>query len=296
VLLLRTLLITMTSLLWLATALASPYPLTLTDELGHTLTLTGEPQRVVSMLPSHTETVCALNGCVTLVGIDDFSAGIPNTGGLPTLGGGLFGFNLEAIVALEPDLVLVSEFGELAGALRQAGLTVYAGSPQTFEHAFAFFELIGQLVNRQEEAAQLATSVRAEVEAVAAAVAGRAPPTVYYELDATPFSVGPGSFIGTLIAKAGGRNIVPAELGDFPMLDPEFIVNANPEIIVLASHPHGESAVTIAARPGWATLTAVVEGAIIELTAEQVDLLNRPGPNLGAAVRLLASFFHPDAF
>lgn len=293
-LLFRTLLIT--TLLWLATALASPYPLTLTDELGYTLTLTGEPQRVVSMLPSHTETVCALNGCLTLVGIDGFSAGIPNAGDLPALGGGLFGFNLEAIVALEPDLVLVSEFGELAGALRQTGLTVYAGSPQSFEDAFAFFEIIGQLVNRQEEAAQLATSVRAEIAAVTAAVAGRTPPTVYYELDATPFSVGPGSFIGVLIAKAGGQNIVPAELGDFPMLDPESIVSADPDIIVLASHPHGESAATIAARPGWATLTAVVEGAIIELTSDQVNLINRPGPNLGAAVRLLASLFHPDAF
>ncbi|MBS3967762.1 MAG: ABC transporter substrate-binding protein [Truepera sp.] len=292
-LLFRTLLI---MALWLATALASSYPLTLTDEQGYTLTLTGEPQRVVSMLPSHTETVCALNGCLTLVGIDDFSAGIPNTSGLPTLGGGLFGFSLEAIVALEPDLVLVSEFGELAGALRQAGLTVYAGSPQRFEDAFTFFEIIGQLVNRQEEAAQLATSVRAEIAAVVAAVAGRTPPTVYYELDATPFSVGPGSFIGVLIAKAGGQNIVPAELGDFPMLDPEFVISADPEIIVLASAPYGESVATVAARPGWATLTAVVEGAIIELTSAQVDLINRPGPNLGAAVRLLASFFHPDAF
>jgi iron complex transport system substrate-binding protein len=80
------------------------------------------------------------------------------------------------------------------------------------------------------------------------------------------------------------------------MLDPEFIVSADPEIMVLASHPHGESAATIAARPGWPTLTAVVEGAIIELTSDQVNLINRPGPNLGAAVRLLASFFHPDAF
>lgn len=292
-LLFRTLLITA---LWLTTALASPFPLTLTDELGYTLTLTAEPQRLISMLPSHTETVCALNGCLTLVGIDDFSVGIPSTGDLPTLGGGLFGFNLEAIIALQPDLVLVAEFGELAGALRQAGLTVYAGSPQTFEDAFVFFELIGQLVNREAEAARLATSVRAEIEAVGALVADRAPPSVYYELDASPFSVGPGGFIGALIAKAGGRNIVPAELGDFPLLDPEFIVSADPEIIVLASHPHGESAVTVAARPGWATITAVVEGAVIELTSEQVDLINRPGPRLGEAVRLLASLFHPDAF
>lgn len=292
-LLFRTLLI---MALWLTTALASPFPLTLTDELGYTLTLTAEPQRLISMLPSHTETVCALNGCLTLVGIDDFSLDIPNTGGLPTLGGGLFGFNLEAIIALQPDLVLVSEFGELAGALRQAGLTVYAGSPQTFEEAFVFFELIGQLVNREAEAARLATSVRAEVEAVGALVADRTPPSVYYELDASPFSVGPGGFIGALIAKAGGRNIVPAELGDFPLLDPEFIVNADPEIIVLASYPHGESAVTVAARPGWATITAVVEGAVIELTREQVDLINRPGPRLGEAVRLLARLFHPDAF
>lgn len=281
-----------------ALAHATRYPLTVTDELGRSLALAAEPERIISMIPSHTETLCALDACQKLIGVDSFSDYPAEVLDLPRLGSGLTGMgdgpDLEAIVALEPDLVLVSEFGELAAQLEQAGLTVYAGSPQTLEDTYRFFEVLGELVNREAEAAVLAGRVQGEIAAVEVLTAGAEKPTVYYELDATPYSVGPQSFIGVLLEKAGGENIVDASLGEFPQLDPEYVVAADPEVIVLADAPYGESAESLAARSGWGSLRALATGRVYELSEAQANLAGRPGPRVAEVVRLFASFLHPD--
>ena len=287
--------------LWLfGLAFATTYPLTLTDELGREVTLQREPERVVSMLPSHTETLCALNACDKLIGVDTFSNYPEQVNVLPKLGGGLTGVeggpDVEAIVALEPDLVLVSEYGELAQLLEEAGLTVYSGSPQTVEETFAFFDVVGEMVDREAQAALLSGRVQGEIEAIAALTSRLPVKTVYYEIDPTPYSVGPESFIGVLLAKAGGETISPAELGDFPQLDPEFVVAADPEVIILSDAPAGESAATLAARPGWAELSALTSGQVYGLSDVQNDFVNRPGPRMADTVRLFASFLHPGLF
>lgn len=276
-------------------ALAAEYPLSLTDDLGRDITLQAEPMRIVAMLPSHTETLCAINVCDRIVGVDDYSNYPARVNDLPDLGG-LRDPNIEKIVALEPDLVLISEDGELAQTLAEFGLTVYAGSAQTYEEVFDKFKTIGKLVNRETEAAVLTGRVQGEIEQIEQLTANSAAPEVYFEIDATPYSVGPESFIGVLIRKAGGDNVVEEGMGDFPQLDPEFIVSADPEIIILADAPFGESSQTISSRPGWSTITAVEEERVYELTQEQVDILNRPGPRIVEAARLFASFFHPNLF
>jgi iron complex transport system substrate-binding protein len=277
---------------------ATDYPLTVTDEMNRTVTLQAEPQRIISMLPSHTETLCALGICDRLVGVDSFSNYPPEAEALPKLGGGLTGYDggpdVEGIVALEPDLVLVSEYGELAQLLEQAGLTVYAGSPQSYEDTFTFFEVLGQLTNREIEAALLTEKVKKEVEAVSSLVAGAESVSVYYEIDATPYSVGPNSFIGTLLSKAGGQTIVTEEQGDFPQLDPEFIISSDPEVIILSDAPSGESIETLQARPGWENLQAITNNKVFAMTDEQNDVANRPGPRLAEVVRFFAQLLHPD--
>lgn len=278
-----------------ALAVATDYPYTTTDRLGREVTLQAAPLRIVAMIPSHTETVCALAACKLLVGVDQFSNHPAETDDLPRLGNG-FEPDIEAIVALEPELVLVDQFSGLADTLSGLGLVVYAGTPQSFEETLDFFEELGRLLDREVEAALLGGRVRGEVESVAALTAGRKAPSVYFEVDATPYSVGPDSFIGFLIHRAGGANIVAAELGEFPQLDPELVVAADPEVIVLADAPFGESAEAVAARPGWAAIRAVTDRRVVELTAEQVDILSRPGPRLAEAVRLLAEIFHPELF
>ncbi len=277
---------------------ATTYPLMLTDKLNRTVTIEAEPVRIISMLPSHTETLCALEVCNKLVGVDDFSNYPEEVNGLPKLGGGLTGYqggpDVEAIVALEPDLVLVSEYGELAQLLEQAGLTVYAGSPTTYEDTFTYFDIIGEITNREIEAALLADNVQKEIEGIASLVASAEPVSVYYEIDATPYSIGPNSFIGVLLAKAGGQTIVTAEQGDFPQLDPEFIISSDPEAIILSDAPSGESIETLQARPGWENLQAITSNKVFAITKEQDDLINRPGPRIAEVVRLFAQMLHPD--
>jgi iron complex transport system substrate-binding protein len=282
----------------LSFAHATNYPFTITDEMNRTVTIEAEPKRIISMLPSHTETLCAIDTCNKLVGVDDFSNYPPEADALPKLGGGLTGYDggpdVEAIVALEPDLVLVSEYGELAQLLEQAGITVYAGSPQTYEDTFTFFDLLGQMTNHEIEAALLTENVQKEIDRIAALVSSAEPVRVYYEIDATPYSVGPNSFIGVLLSKAGGQTIVTAEQGDFPQLDPEFIISSNPDAIILSDAPSGESIETLQARPGWEGLQAITNNKVFAMTDEQNDVANRPGPRLAEVIRLFAQMLHPD--
>jgi iron complex transport system substrate-binding protein len=281
--------------LLLFSAAATSYPLTVTDDLGRQVVLESAPERVVTMMPSHTETVCALKACDLLVGVDKFSNFPAEVAGLPRLGSG-FSPNVEEIVALQPDLVLVDENSGVAQKLEGLGLTVYAGTGQTYEEVFDSFATLGLLLDRETEAAVLSGRVRGQVEAVAALTADLPRPTVFYELDPTPYSVGPDSFIGVLISKAGGRNVVTEDMGEFPQVDPEFVVASDPEVIVLADAPYGETAESVAARPGWSDVAAVLNGRIAELSSVQGDALSRPGPRIGEAVLILARIFHPDRF
>lgn len=264
-----------------------------TDDLGREVVLERPAERVVSMIPSHTETVCALDACDRLVGRDTFSNVPERVLELPDLGSA-FSANVEALVALEPDLVLTDEYSGLAEALEGLGIPVYAGTPQTVSETWEVMEEVATLLGRETRGAVVIGTAQGRLEALADRADSVPPVTVYFELDATPYSVGPSSFTGQLLSLAGAENIVPAELGDFPQLDPETILAADPEVILLADAPFGESAETLAERPGWSDLQALEEGRVVELTQEQVDLLNRAGPRLPEALELLIRLLHPE--
>jgi len=264
------------------------------DDLGREVALAAPPARVVSMLPSHTESVCALQACDLLVGLDRHSD-LAGLGDLPRLGDA-FAPDLEAIVALEPDLVLVDEYSGLHAPLEELGVTVYAGSPQTVDETYAYLADLGRLLGRETEAAVLLGRLRGELVAFAALLEGAERPTVFVELDATPYSAGPGSYLDELLALAGGANVVPASLGPFPQVDPEFVVLADPDVVLLLDAPFGVTAQDVARRPGWEGLRAVTSGRVVELSDDEVDALSRPGPRLGEAVRLLVRLLHPELF
>lgn len=264
-----------------------------TDDLDREVRLERPAERVVSMIPSHTETVCALSACDLLVGRDAFSNLPSEVLELPDLGSA-FSADLEALLALEPDLVLTDEYSGLAEALAPLGVPVYAGTPQTIEETWEVTREIGRLLGRETRADELIDAVRERLERQAERAREASPVRVYLELDATPYSVGPESFVGRLLTLAGADNVVPAELGEFPRLDPEWILTADPEAILLADAPYGESAATLAERPGWSDLRALRDGRVIELTQDQVDLLNRAGPRLAEALELLIDLLHPE--
>lgn len=272
-------------------ASATTYPYTVTDDLGETVTLATEPERIVTMIPSHSETLCAIDACDKLVGVDQYSNYPASVTKLPKLGSA-FSPNLEAIVALGPDLVLADESSEVAASLRRAGIPVYAGTAQTFEETFEKFAVLGELVDRETEAALLTGRVEGAIEAIAERAESLTPSRFYYEIDATPYSVGPNSFIGTLLNKAGGENIVGPDLGDFPQLEPEFIVAADPEVIIVSERDAG----ALPDRPGWAGIDAVENGRVIATDQPLDDAISRPGPRLAEAVRFFAKALHPEVF
>ena len=280
------------ALLSASVAHATTYPLTVTDDLGRSVTLLHEPRRIVAMLPSHTETLFAIGAGGQLVGIDRYS-NFPqaDTDRLPKVGSG-YQPNIEAIVALKPDLVLADESGSsrLTEKLAQAGLTVYGGTAQTYSEVFEKITVLGRLTNHEAGATRLITRMKGDLNAVAARLAGVPKVSVYDEIDPTPYSVGPGSFIGVLLSKAGGSNIIPAGIGDFPRISPELVVKANPSVMI------GLSLKDAQARPGWNTLQAGTASRVFQPTPEENDALARPGPRLAVALLALAKFLHPERF
>ena len=275
-----------------STAAATTYPFTLTDDLGRTVTLKAEPKRVVSVLPSSTETLCAIGACERLVGVDEFSDFPARVTKLPKVGG-LYNPNIEAMVALKPDLVVVSKYGKLADSLTAAGLTVVAVNPETYEEVFSKTLVLGKLVNREAQAKALVVQMRRDIartEILARNAAHK--PTVYYEIDPTPYTAGPNSFIGVLLSKAGATNIIPASLGDFPKISPELVVTQNPQLIL------GPDLKAARARPGWSAIAAVKSGRVIAVPPGSTldTLLNRPGPRLPLALAALAKLVHPELF
>ena len=270
-------------------ALAFAFPLTLQDDLGRTVTLKAPPKRIVTMLPSVTETVCALGACDRIVATDDYSDWPESVKRLPKAGG-LYNPNPELIVSLKPDLVLVSKYGRLYETLERAGLTVYAVRTETYEDIFKTVRTLGRLLGLPAEAERLVAQIQKEVyQEEARAAKARSRPRVYYEIDPTPYTVGPESFIGVLISKARGVNIVPKELGLFPKISPEFVVEKDPAVIV-ATYPNALE--TIRSRPGWSRIQAVRTGRICVYTGGEASLLSRPGPRVAQALRLLVDCFH----
>jgi iron complex transport system substrate-binding protein len=255
--------------------------------LGRSVVVPTRPQRILCLLPSFTETVFALGAGEQVVGVDDYSDYPAATQHLPKLGG-LYDTQLERALALKPDLVLVSEASAVVASLSAGGAPVWAGSPRRFEDVYRVIEVTGKLVGRPREAAELLTRMRNEIAAVEASAHALPPVSVYYELDPTPYSVGPSSFIGVLLAKAGGLNIVPQALGDFPKLNPELVLSSNPSVII------GASLEDVARRPGWSALTAVKTRQVYQWSSSEAHLVSRPGPRLPEGLRALAQRLHPQ--
>jgi iron complex transport system substrate-binding protein len=276
-------------------------PITLTDGLGRMVSLPAPAQRVVSLAPSNTEILFAIGAGGQMVGRDMFSDYPPEAVTLPDIGGSMGEYNLEAILALQPDLVLAGGINppELIAALEQLGLTVYfLPNPLTLEEMYLNLETVGALTGRQAETAALVESLRERVAAVDRAIAGVTDrPTVYYELDATdpsrPYTAGAGTFVDALITRAGGTNVAGQIETPWVQIDIETLLTYDPDLILLGDAAWGESAETVAARPGWGALSAVQSGAIYPFDD---DLVSLPGPRLVDGLEALARLFHPALF
>jgi iron complex transport system substrate-binding protein len=279
----------MTSLAKLALALlaavlaAAVHAVVVTDERGVAVELVRPPQRIVSLLPSLTESVCTLGACDRLVGVDRYSNWPASVRALPQVGGGIDP-NVEAIVALKPDLVLLAKSSRITERLEALGIKAVVLEPKNHADVRRVLDALARLLGTGD-AQRVWRDIDASVTAAAQSLPESAKRTrVYFEVNSAPYAAGEASFIGETLARLGARNIVPAALGPFPKLNPEFVVRADPDLIMVGER----SAVGLEQRPGWNRIKAVREGRICEFSAEEADVLVRPGPRMGEAARLMA--------
>lgn len=240
--------------------------------------------RIVSMLPSLTETVCALGHCADLVAVDQFSNWPEQVSRLPRVGS-LDGADVERIVALKPDVVMISKSSRLGSRLDSLGLRVYSDEPHTLADVEASIRRIAALLGEGAAGERLWASISAGIAAAAASVpAASRGASVYFEVDSGPYAAGPESHIGELLERLGARNIVPRSLGSVPHLNPEFVVRADPQVIIVSAR----EAPALMQRPGWQRIRAVREGRVCGLAPADDDVVARPGPRLADAARILA--------
>lgn len=265
-------------------ALSARAEVVVRDERGVAVRLAAPPQRVVSLLPSLTETVCALGYCERLVGTDRHSSWPASMSALPKLGG-MDDTQVERLVALRPDVVLAARSTRAVERLESLGLTVVVLEPRSQAEAKRTVATLATLMGRPEQGAVLWARIDQQVQRAAArvpvALRGQ---KVYFEVDSAPYAAGSNSFLGELLTQLGLGNIVPPALGPFPKLNPEFIVKAQPDLVMAVERNLRD----MPRRPGWATLKALQTGRTCAFEATHYEMLVRPGPRLGDAAELLA--------
>ncbi len=265
-----------------ASALAA-HAIDIVDERGVTVRLPQTPQRIVSLLPSLTESICALGACARLVGVDRYSNWPDLVLALPKVGGGLDP-NVEAVVALKPDVVVLARSSRVTQRLEALGVKVLVLEPKNHADVQRVLDKLGQLL-AVDDAQKIWRVIDASVSAAAQSVPASLKKTrVYFEVNNGPYAAGESSFMGETLTRLGVKNIIPAAMGPFPKINPEFVVRANPDLIMVGER----SAQGMEQRPGWQAIRAVREGRICRFKAAESDVMVRPGPRMGEAARLMA--------
>lgn len=271
------------------------FPLDLTDDDGYAVHLAAAPARIVSLTPATTEIAFALGAGSRVIATTDFDDYPPEALGLAHVAT-FDSVDVEKIVGLRADLVIAggNSFNKPASIqrLRDLGVPVLTVYAKDVAGVLADIRLVGRAIGEDAGAADLAASMRAQIDQISAATASLSHPRTFYELDATKDIYGPadGSFVVEMISLAGGAPITTGSTTVFS-IPLERLVGADPEVIVLGDGAYGTTPAIVKARSGWGTMAAVRTGAI-----RPVDdiVVTRPGPRLVDGLRALALVIHPD--
>jgi iron complex transport system substrate-binding protein len=279
----------------------TPAAITLTDGLNRLVTLQGPAQRIVSLAPSNTELLYEVGAGAQVVGRDDFSDFPAEAKALTSVGGSMGNYNLAAIAALKPDLVLAAQINTLeqVESLEEMGLTVfYINNPEHMTGLYQNLENVGTLTGKTDEAEALIQSLEVRFQALIDML-----PTitthykVYYELDATdpsmPFTAGPGSYINLLLETAGDHNVGASLSSPFAAISSEEVINQNPDFILVGDTAYGVTIESVMQRPGWSAINAVKNNRVF---AFDDNIVSRPTARIVEAMEILARMLHPEVF
>ena len=273
-------------------------PGTYIDDMGRGVSIDKVPQRIVSHVPSITETLFALGLGERVVGVSDY-CDYPEEAKLKPSVGDYFNPSIERIVALEPDLVLTDGHSESIKGLEALGITFFAIDPQDIDGILEDIELLGKITGVERKAKALVSDMNGSLAQVVSHVENAPKVRVFYVFDATdlnnPWTAGPGSFVDSLITMAGGENIAAQAQGAWVQFSIEQLVSSDPEIIMIDASM-GTAVVSeeeLRAHPAWQGVTAVKQDRIYTIDG---DLVNRSGPRIIQGLEEMAEIIHPELF
>ncbi len=279
------------------------------DDLDREVSIDSPVERIVCLNPAADETIFSLDADNKLVAVSDAWGNWVTTpvdvaseiearisdGELTALNA--FSVEPEAILALEPDVVFA--FGYTLPAYAEAiqdNVPVICFAPTTLEDVLQNLILIGKVVDNEVEAQDIVDGIKAEISDIASMTIDKARPKVFCEIDCWGgiYTTGNESFISSLIVLAGGEDIGTAVSTDNPIISPEYVVDSQPEIIILLDYPWSADATTIAARSGWDTIPAVQNNEIYEIEEVSEDKITVPGPRIAEGLKVLLGIIHPE--
>ncbi|MGB9965834.1 PGF-CTERM-anchored ABC transporter substrate-binding protein [Halobacterium hubeiense] len=284
-----------------AQALECSFPLTKEDASGHDVTVSEEPERVVTLNPSAAQTMWELGASGKVVGVSQFAGFLEGaderevvTSGFPST------VDVEQVISLDPDLVLAPNTinNESVAQLRDANVTVYRFEmARSIEDIYQKTETIGQLTGECDGAESTVTEMRDRVETVEAAVEGEEQPSVFYDMGDRR-TAGPNTFIGQIISRAGGDNIAAdANTSQaYPQLSAEYVVEQDLEFLVVSAQPDelgNDSRSYVAEGSVLRNTTAFEEGNIVVVNTNHIS---QPAPRVVEPMTQMAQAFHPDAY
>ena len=268
---------------------------TIVDDYGRAVTIDGIPQRMVSVAPTPTEILFAVGAGGQVVGVDDYSDYPAEAANLSKVGS--YTLNIEAIVALQPDLIVASDLVPRAQLeqLSSQGIPYVLFADRTIEDVFKTIRLAGVITGHVSEADSLASALSERVDAVKAKTLAPnvTTPKVYVEYYPM-WTYGPGSFGDDLISIAGGINVAHNASSEYPEVTNEYIIAQNPEVIVYTTGVMSTTTkYSIVTRPGWENISAVETDHIYSIDD---NLLSRYGPRIVDGLEQLAAIIHPELF
>ncbi len=275
--------------------MANVADLTFVDDTGRTLYLSRTPTRVVSLAPSITEMLFAIGAGDAVVGVTEWCDYPPEARTRTHVGDARP--NLEAILSLQPDLVLgfATTRDDVLETLRRLKLPLFIMEAKSLEHIYAHIQTLGRMLRRVRASNALVHTMRTDMRAMSEKTRTVPHPRVLYVLYEQPFiTVGPGSFIHQLLELAGADNVAKDTGQAWPRLSMEVVLRKDPEILLFPSTDgEGSSESELGQWTRWSAISAVKNN---RLHFVPWALINRPGPRIVQGLAALARVIHPELF
>jgi iron complex transport system substrate-binding protein len=263
----------------------------MTDDLGRRVRLPEQVTSAVSLAPNLTEIAFAVGAGERLVGVTSFCDYPEEAKKIRSIGDTLAP-NIENIIALKPQIVLVSTASQMENFTRTLdaqGIAYFVTNPNSLDDIYKTIYQIGEIFRREEKAYEIVDELKRRVADVETRTANDTDVKVFVQIDKNSlYTVGKESFMTDLIARAGGESLTKNVATAYPKISKETALALNPERIILS-----ESENNMEPNEVFANSPAVKNGRVFRIEA---DLLSRPGPRIVDGLERLARALHPENF